>query len=269
MEFVGPLQGAAKAWMGDPQSYERILAAFYRGLFDAGLSVDVVAPAQLPAVEAMVERWPVLVVPGLYVASDALLERLRRYAEAGGHLVLTPRTGYADEDAVARHVVMPGVLREAAGVSYLEYANLTEPVPVNANARRSGDRLGRRAGVRGRGRARPLRAPASRRVPGGDHPRSRRRARHLRGHAARPGAVAGAGRVAGGDVAAGGPVALSIGGALHHSRRRRPRTALRPQLELGAGGARAAGPRARPAVGDAVDVLQLGPWDVRVLVEDP
>ena len=34
MEFAGPLPGAAKAWMGDPQSYERILAAFYRGLFD-------------------------------------------------------------------------------------------------------------------------------------------------------------------------------------------------------------------------------------------
>jgi beta-galactosidase len=58
MEFVGPLAGPAKAWMGDPQSYERILAAFYRGLFDAGLSVDVVAPAQLPRVEDMVERWP-------------------------------------------------------------------------------------------------------------------------------------------------------------------------------------------------------------------
>jgi beta-galactosidase GanA len=90
MEFVGPLQGAVKAWMGDPQSYERLLAAFYRGLFDAGLSVDVVAPDQLPDdAAAMAARWPVLVVPGLYVASDALLERLRRYAEVGGHLVLT------------------------------------------------------------------------------------------------------------------------------------------------------------------------------------
>ncbi len=129
MEFAGPLAGPAKAWMGDPKSYERILAAFYRGLFDAGLTADVVAPAQLP--DDAAERWPVLVVPGLYVASDALLERLRAYAHAGGHLVLTPRTGYADADAVARHVVMPGVLREPAGVHYLEYANLIGPVPVS------------------------------------------------------------------------------------------------------------------------------------------
>jgi beta-galactosidase len=119
--------------MGDKQSYERILAAFYRGLFDAGLGVDIVAPAQLPPDPAeAAARWPILVVPGLYVADDALLQWLGRYAGAGGHLVLTPRTGYADEDGVARHVVMPGVLREAAGVHYLEFTNLARPVPVTA-----------------------------------------------------------------------------------------------------------------------------------------
>jgi beta-galactosidase len=131
MEFMGPLQGSTPAWMGDPLSYERIVAAFYCGLFDAGLSVDVVAPAQLPRDPAeIVARWPVLVVPGLYIADDELLDLLRRYAEVGGHLVLAPRTGYADEEAVIRHVVMPGVLREAVGAHYLEYTNLARSVPV-------------------------------------------------------------------------------------------------------------------------------------------
>ena len=73
-----------------------------------------------------------LVVPGLYIADDALPRLAAPYAEAGGHLVLTPRTGYADEEAVARHVVMPGILREAAGAHYLEYTNLAGPVPVTA-----------------------------------------------------------------------------------------------------------------------------------------
>jgi beta-galactosidase len=131
MEFVGPLRGLTPAWMGDPQSYERILAAFYRGLFDAGLEMDIVAPGQLPtAPREAAERWPVLVVPGLYIADDGLLAWLRGYAEAGGHLVLTPRTGYATEEGVARHEVMPGALREAAGAHYLEYTNLARPVPV-------------------------------------------------------------------------------------------------------------------------------------------
>jgi beta-galactosidase len=94
-----------------------------------------VAPAQLPVDPASaVARWPVLVVPGLYVADDALLDWLRRYADAGGHLVLSPRTGYVTEEAVARHTVMPGLLRGAAGVSYLEYTNLGRPVPVTGLA---------------------------------------------------------------------------------------------------------------------------------------
>ena len=46
--------------------------------------------------------------------------------------MLTPRTGYADEEAVVRHEVMPGLLREAAGVQYLEFTNLREAVPVTA-----------------------------------------------------------------------------------------------------------------------------------------
>jgi beta-galactosidase len=139
MEFMAPLQGATPSWMGDPESYERILSAFYRGLFDAGLAVDVVAPAQLPAeAQAIAERWPILVVPGLYISDDALLELLGRYADAGGHLVLTPRTGYADEDGVARHVVMPGVLREPAGVHYLEYTNIAVPVAVTVADQEAG-----------------------------------------------------------------------------------------------------------------------------------
>jgi beta-galactosidase len=134
MEFMAPIRGADSGWSGDPQSYDRILAAFYRGLFDAGLSADILAPKQLPAdAEESAQRWPVLVVPGLYIADDATLARLKAYAAAGGHLVLTPRTGYADEEAVARHDVMPGVLRDAAAVSYSEFTSLTAPVPVSAH----------------------------------------------------------------------------------------------------------------------------------------
>ena len=132
MQFMGPLRAGAR-WLGDPQSYERIVAAFYRGLFDAGLSVDVVSIDQLgddPADAA--RRRPVLVVPALYIATDVTLEFLRDYSAAGGHLVLTPRTGYADGEAVVRHQVMPGVLREAAGVRYDEFTNLITDVPVTA-----------------------------------------------------------------------------------------------------------------------------------------
>ncbi|ELP67387.1 hypothetical protein STRTUCAR8_08367, partial [Streptomyces turgidiscabies Car8] len=61
-------------------------------------------------------RHPVLVVPALYVVHDSTLDWFAAYAHAGGHLVLGPRTAYADHDARARHELAPGRLVDAAGV---------------------------------------------------------------------------------------------------------------------------------------------------------
>jgi beta-galactosidase len=141
LSYMSPLPGGAarsnwpQGWFGDTTSYDRVLRSFYRGLFDVGLMSDVVAPHQLPedAVRA-VELWPVLVAPAAYVLTDDEIDRLLAYAHAGGHLVLTPRTAYADGSAAARHEVMPGRLREAAGASYEESTSLARPVPVHANA---------------------------------------------------------------------------------------------------------------------------------------
>lgn len=127
-----PLQ--ADDGSGDPLSYPRIVASFYRGAFDAGLQVRVVRPQHLtdddPATVAA--RLPVLVAAGFYAASDDELDWLRRYAEAGGHLVVGPRTGYADTEARPRTTAQPGGLSQAAGAWYDEIANLLAPVPVVA-----------------------------------------------------------------------------------------------------------------------------------------
>ncbi|GAB2964748.1 beta-galactosidase [Streptomyces pseudoechinosporeus] len=118
---------------GDPRSYPRIFGAFYKGFFDAGLQVRIAGAVQLSwDVDQLVSGHPVLVAPALYAVDDATLDLLDGYARAGGHLVLTFRTGYADEEARARATVAPGRLRAAAGVHYLEYSNLTGPLPVRA-----------------------------------------------------------------------------------------------------------------------------------------
>src|SRR6185503_7515810 len=77
-------------------------------------------------------RHRVLIVPGLYLAEDATIDWLAAYAAAGGHLVLGPRTGYADHEARARPEPAPGRLVEAAGVRYEEFSNLVRAVPVRA-----------------------------------------------------------------------------------------------------------------------------------------
>jgi beta-galactosidase len=115
----------------DERAYQGLLEPFYRGAFDVGLQVRILHASQLTA--DLVRDYPVLVVPGLYIAGDQTLDLLRDYALAGGHLVLGPRTGYADTEARARADRMPARLAEAAGVWYEEFSNLTEPVAVTSD----------------------------------------------------------------------------------------------------------------------------------------
>ncbi|MET7480147.1 beta-galactosidase [Streptomyces sp. NPDC005648] len=117
----------------DPAAYHRVFDPFYRGAFDAGRQVRITHVSQLvedTAPEEAARRHPVLVVPALYIATDATLDWLTSYAHAGGHLVLGPRTGYADHEARARIEKAPGRLTEAAGVHYDEFSNLVGTVPV-------------------------------------------------------------------------------------------------------------------------------------------
>ncbi len=112
----------------DRASYQRIFDTWYRAFFDARAQAVVVHPAQ------DFEAYPVLVVPALYVADDALLKRLSDYAHNGGHLLLTFRSGYADEFARIRWQRAPGPLRQAVGASYQEYSNLAVPLALKPGA---------------------------------------------------------------------------------------------------------------------------------------
>ncbi|WP_369034643.1 beta-galactosidase [Streptomyces adonidis] len=123
----------------DDTAYHRIFDPFYRGAFDAGRQVRIVHARQLHdpsgereglSPEEAVVRHPVLVVPALYVVDDTTLDWLAAYAHAGGHLVLGPRTAYADHEARARHEPAPGRLVDAAGVTYDEFSNLPDGIPV-------------------------------------------------------------------------------------------------------------------------------------------
>ena len=118
----------------DARSYEHIVEAFYRGAFNAGVGVRILHDVQATGLEPseVARDLPVLLVPALYVATDAMLDWLRAYVAAGGHLVVGPRTGYADDKARARLEPKPARLAEAAGVTYQEFTNLGTPVPVSS-----------------------------------------------------------------------------------------------------------------------------------------
>jgi beta-galactosidase len=124
----------------DQRSYHRILEAFYRGTFDAGVPARLIhdiqiissAGSRLLEPATLAAELPVLVVAGLLVADDDLLAWLQDYAAAGGHLVIGPRTAYGDEEGRARLEVKPAHFAKVAGVRYQEFSNLNEPLPVVA-----------------------------------------------------------------------------------------------------------------------------------------
>ncbi|MEU0093357.1 beta-galactosidase [Kribbella sp. NPDC006257] len=137
MEKYPPLAGP------DGEAHERawheIFDAFYKGAFDAGLQARIVhvpqllegtglEPPQTPAEFARTN--PILVAVGIYLTDDRLLRWLGEYAAAGGHLVLGPRTAYADTEGRARTDIAPALLADRAGVWYDEFSNLEYDVPV-------------------------------------------------------------------------------------------------------------------------------------------
>jgi beta-galactosidase len=122
----------------DHDAYKTLTGAFYRGAFDAGAQSRILHVGQVPIHEddltAFVAENPVLVAVAVYVTGNELLGFLARYAAAGGHLVLGPRTAYADLENRARHDIQPALLSEAAGVRYDEFSNLLRPVAVEGLA---------------------------------------------------------------------------------------------------------------------------------------
>ena len=121
----------------EPEAYRIIMSAFCRGLHAAGAQQRIVRPQQLlpsrggsfSAGQAVVE-FPILLAPAFYTAGDEDISFLAEYVEAGGHLVLGPRSLAGDREGCARRETLPAGFSERAGVSYVEVTNLGEPVPL-------------------------------------------------------------------------------------------------------------------------------------------
>lgn len=125
------------------QAFDQLLTSFYNGAFVSGRQVDLMHDAQLVELESgkylkdpaeFAKVHPVLLAAGIYISADGLLNWLRDYAEAGGHLILGPRTTYADRFARARWDTKPVGLVDDAKTSYQEFSNLRKEVTAQGTA---------------------------------------------------------------------------------------------------------------------------------------
>ena len=141
LAFQPPLRRQFEAGaMGDPESYGRFMTSYYDIFYAGDFGVNFRADHQLPETPAeLLQETNILCLPALYIVDDKTLAYALEFARLGGHLIITPRSGYADEISVVRQEVMPGALAQAAGVRYDEFSNLSHNVKVVSKVSALGD----------------------------------------------------------------------------------------------------------------------------------
>lgn len=112
--------------------YNDVLRPFYDALYRMNIEADLVDPSTKD-----LSRYRMIVVPALYAASDAEIAALKEYVHNGGHLVLSFKSGFSDENVKVRSTPQPGGFADAAGVTYSQFA-LPEHVSLRGTGFQSG-----------------------------------------------------------------------------------------------------------------------------------
>ncbi|MFB8177608.1 beta-galactosidase [Streptomyces sp. NPDC055966] len=92
--------------------------SFYEALYDRHLTVDFAHP------EADLSAYPLVVVPALYLMTEAAGNNVREYVENGGTLVVSYFSGIVDEYDAVHEGAYPGALRDVLGLTVEEFSPL-------------------------------------------------------------------------------------------------------------------------------------------------
>jgi beta-galactosidase len=96
------------------------LRAHYGALRRQGVGVDVLAPTD------DLSRYSLVAAPSLYVMDEEVAALLRSYVEAGGLLVLGPRSGFKDRTNAVPERPLPAWLDELAGLEVSDIASFLD-----------------------------------------------------------------------------------------------------------------------------------------------
>ncbi|POY37234.1 beta-galactosidase [Flavobacterium alvei] len=93
----------------------------HRALYNNSVAVDYIF-AERPNLN--LKEYKLVIVPPLYVASDAVLTAISDYVKEGGQVIMMFKSGFTDQNSMVRTEVAPGPLRKACGFYYQEFANI-------------------------------------------------------------------------------------------------------------------------------------------------
>jgi beta-galactosidase len=97
------------------------LMRYYAALKSLGSPVDVIGE------DKDLSRYPFVVAPAYQLVDEALVARWKAYVEAGGHLVLSCRTGQKDRMGQLREGPWAAAITELVGADVTGYDVLPEP----------------------------------------------------------------------------------------------------------------------------------------------
>ncbi len=108
--------------------YMTLLNQLYRSLYRLNVETDFVHPE-----DPRFGDYDLVVVPALYIADDTLLGKIAEYVGGGGHVLMTFKSGFCDENSTVRSTPAPGPLRLACGFRYQEFTNLRQPLKLRGD----------------------------------------------------------------------------------------------------------------------------------------
>ena len=103
------------------------LLHYYRPLAAQNISMDIISA------DETLGTYKLVIAPAMLILTDQRVAHLKAFVEAGGHLVLSLRSGMKDEYNALLPTRQPGALVEISGVEVEEYYALMTPVPVIGN----------------------------------------------------------------------------------------------------------------------------------------
>lgn len=118
-----PFNQGGSAWGPDHNNFYRsnLVTQFHNVLYDNNVGVDFIF-----AENPKLDNYDLVIIPALYVSSDALLKQINEYVRNGGNVIMQFKSGFSDENSTVRSVLAPGPLREACGFYYQEFTNIGE-----------------------------------------------------------------------------------------------------------------------------------------------
>ena len=96
--------------------YNDVVRWIYDALYRMNVECDFVWPESED-----LSQYKAIFVPALYAAPDSTLERLNQYVKDGGTLVVTFKSGFANENVKVHADAQPHILKAALGISYDQF----------------------------------------------------------------------------------------------------------------------------------------------------